>query len=76
MNYEEEFTKAVYNLLNVWQQYNSYGSDENYFTHACMTAGESAATFLERHGYGKEVGWGFEPNDKAKELMDRYELSD
>lgn len=76
MNYEIEFEKAVYNLLRVWQQYNSWGSDENHFSHACMTSGESAATFLERHGYGKETGWGFEPNDKAKILMERDELSD
>jgi len=76
MNYELEFEKAVYNLLNVWQQYNSWGSDKEHFSHACMRAGENASEFLERHGYGTDTGWGFEPNNKAIELMKREELDE
>lgn len=76
MDYEKEFEKAVYNLLWVWRQYNSWGSDKHAFSHACMSAGESAADFLERHGYGHEDGWGFVPNQKALDLMARDELSE
>lgn len=76
MNYEVEFEKAVYNLLWVCRQYNSWGSDDKYFSHACMGAGENATDFLVRHGYGDDGGWGFIPNEKAITLMDREDLEE
>lgn len=75
MNYEEEIDKAIYNLLWIWRQYDR-ASTEDWFSHACMGAGENAAMFLERHGYGVEDGWGFKLNDKAKTLMDKWEMEE
>lgn len=70
MKMNNDLEKAVYNLLWVWYQYNHiHKSTEDYFSHACMGAGENAAQFLERMGYGHDDGWGFVLNQKAKDLM-------
>lgn len=69
IDYKSEFEKAIYNLLWVWYQYGN-NTEQTSLMHACMGAGENASYFLERHGYGKEVGWTFELNEKAMKLMD------
>ena len=69
---QDDIEKAVYNLLWVWYTYNdTHGSSEDYLSHSCMGAGENAALFLERLGYGYEDGWGLTLNQKAKDLMTR-----
>ena len=66
----DDLEKSVYNLLWVWKQYNSWGSGERGFSHACMGAGENATDFLTRLGYGHDDGYCFVPNQKALDLMD------
>ncbi len=75
IDYKVEFEKAVYNLLWVWYQY-SDNKEQTSLMYSCMGAGENASDFLERHGFGKDVGWSFEPNEKALELMDNSSLDE
>lgn len=75
IDYKVEFEKAIYNLLWVWYQYGN-NKEQTSLTHACMGAGENASDFLERHGFGKDAGWSFEPNEKALELMDNSNLDE
>ena len=63
--------EAIAHLLNVWEQYNSWHSENGKMPHANMGAGEDAAEFLEGLGYGHDDGYSFVPNDKARALMDK-----
>ncbi len=76
IDYKIEFEKAIYNLLWVWDQYNSWGSSNGNFTHACMSSGENASAFLERHGYGVDEGYCFRINQKAKNIMENSNLEE
>lgn len=66
MDYEKEFEQAIHHLLWIWRQYGG-----NSFSHGYMQAGEQATDFLEKHGYGHDQGWCFEPNEKALGLMNK-----
>lgn len=75
IDYKIEFEKAIYNLLWVWYQYGN-NKEQTGLMHLCMGAGENASDFLERHGFGEDVGWSFEPNEKALVLMDNSSLDE
>jgi len=74
MDKPTEVEVAIYHLLHVWRQYNSWGSDSKAFSHANMGAGEAAADYLERMGYGHDNGYQFVPNQKAIDLMGREDI--
>lgn len=60
---------AIHHMLNVWRQYNSWGSTDAAFTHASMSAGEDAAEYLQALGYGVDDGYRFALNQKGIDLM-------
>lgn len=75
-----EIRLAAYHLLWVWAQYGSVykdpATDQQYFEHQCMSAGEDATDWLASLGLGRDQGTTFEPNDIAIALMDCEILDD
>jgi hypothetical protein len=58
-------------LIQVWAQYNSWGSDwdKGRLTHACMSAGENAADLLEEYGLAVGNGWEAVLTEEGRKLL-------
>lgn len=72
-----EVEEVIYHLLHVWDQYgkhsNLYGEGQKtlHFYHGCMTSGEQACDFLEKHGYALDAGNSVGITTKGLKLMGR-----
>ena len=66
----EKLDRACYYLITVWQQYNSWGcNDDGKLIHADMSTGEEACDFLEDLGLCEIYGYSADLTQRGKDLV-------